>query len=135
MLVINISPLYLKCGALLSNSDSLIKDLENYKEKFNYIIYNLNLDNNKSKKLILFEINYLQIDDFTKSPDFEFLSNHKIINNLNLEEKQALENNLLEYKENNNILSEPILKNKDIPKCYYCGELTGKKEYIIFKIF
>ena len=135
MLVINISPLYLKCGALLPNSDLLIKDLENYKEKFKYIISNLDLDYNKSNKLILFEINYLQIDDFTKSPDFEFLSNHKIINNLNLEEKQALENNLLEYKENNNILSEPILKNKDIPKCYYCGELTGKKEYIIFKIF
>ena len=135
MLLINISPLYLKCGALLSNSDSLIKDLENYKEKFKYIISNLDLDYNKSNKLILFEINYLQIDDFTKSPDFEFLSNHKIINNLNLEEKQGLENNLLEYKENNNILSEPILKNKDIPKCYYCGELTGKKEYIIFKIF
>ena len=135
MLIINISPLYLKCGALLSNSDSLIKDLENYKEKFKYIISNLDFDYNKSNKLILFEINYFQIDDFIKSPDFEFLSNNKIVNNLKLEEKLVLENILLEYKDNNNILSEPILKNKDIPKCYYCGELTGKKEYLIFKIF
>ena len=135
MLIINISSLYLRCGALLPNSDSLIKDIENYKEKFKYITSKEIINYNKSNKLILFEINYLKIDDFIKSPDFEFLSKQNIIKNLNLEEKQTLENNLLKFKDNNNILSEPLLKNKDIPKCYYCGELTGKKEYIIFKIF
>ena len=135
MIIINISSFYLRCGVLLQNSDSLIKDIEKYKEKFNYINSKEMLNYNKSNKLILFEINYSKIDDFIISLDFEFLSKQKVINNLNLDEKQALENNLLEFKDNNNILSEPILRNKDIPKCYYCGELTGKKEYLIFKIF
>jgi len=39
------------------------------------------------------------------------------------------------YKDSNEILLEPRIKNKGIPTCYYCGELSGRREYIIYKLF
>ena len=46
-------------------------------------------------------------------------------------EKEILEKN----KDNNIIISESHIKNKLIKKCYYCGELTGKRELIIYNLF
>ena len=46
-----------------------------------------------------------------------------------------MEKNLLKEKDSLSILSEPTIKNKEISECYYSGELTGKREYLIYKIF
>lgn len=136
MLLLNLSPLYIRCGAILSNSDTLEKELENFKERFIYINPEINISYNE-KKLILFKINYFKIDDFKKSPDYEFLLKIKIIQNVNLEEKdkEIIEEKILIYKDSNEILLEPRIKNKGIPTCYYCGELSGRREYIIYKLF
>ena len=134
MLLLNISSLYLRCGALINKSNSLEKEIDFYKDKFKYINPKLFLDF-KSSKIILFKINFLKIEEFSKSPDFEFLSKIKIIQNLEEKQKEIIEQNLSEYKDSSNILSEPIIKDQEIPKCYYCGNLTGKKEYLIYKIF
>ena len=90
----------------------------------------------KTKKLILFQINYFNIEKFKKSPDFEFLKNFQVIENINLEEDewQKLERKLSNHKDSLTILSEPRTKNA-IPSCYYCGKITGKKENIIYKLF
>ena len=127
MLLLNISTLYLKCGILLKKSVSFNKELENYKIKFKYIKPELNIDYDISK-LFLFKLNYFKIDDFTKSPDFEFLSKFNDFQNANLEqkEKEEIEKKLLVNKNNNTILSEPTIKNKDIKSCYYNGKLNGK---------
>ena len=37
MLLLNISPIYLRCGAVITNSESLEKELDFYKDKFIYI--------------------------------------------------------------------------------------------------
>ena len=37
MLLVNISPIYLRCGAVITNSESLEKELDYYKDKFTYI--------------------------------------------------------------------------------------------------
>ena len=37
MLLVNISPIYLRCGAVITNSESLEKELDFYKDKFIYI--------------------------------------------------------------------------------------------------
>ena len=136
MLLLNISPIYLRCGLFIKKSESLNKEFEYFKDKFIYINPELNI-NYKTSKLYLFQINYFKIEDFTKSPDFEFLSKLNIIQDINLEEKQKeeIEKNLLNNKDSNIILSEPILKNKEIPSCYYSGNLTGKIEYLIYKHF
>lgn len=131
MFLFNISPVYLKSGIVLDQSELLLKGLEEYKEKFKYIH---KIIKNKGKVLLLFKISYFNIEKFKKSPDYEFLKDKiKIINifNLNEEDKIALEIN----KKNNEIIVESHIKNKEIPKCYYCGKLTGKIEYIIYELF
>ena len=135
MLILNISPLYLKCGILLEKSESLNKEIESFKEKFKYINPEKSIDY-KSKILFLFQISYFKIDDFAKSHDYEFLSKLNIIQNLSLEEKEKdeIEKILLKNK-NNTLLSEPSLKNRQIKSCYYSGDLTGNIEYLIYSIF
>ena len=135
MLLLNISPIYLRCGAIITNSESLEKELDYNKDKFIYIKQEMIIDY-KTKKLILFQINYFNIEKFKKSPDFEFLKNFKVIENINLEEDewQKLERKLSNHKDSLTILSEPRTKNA-IPSCYYCGKITGKKENIIYKLF
>ena len=133
MLLLNISPIYLKCGVIAEKSELLLKELENYKLKFNFIHLKKNITY-KNKILLLFKISYFQIEDFKKSPDFEFLKDKiKLINDYNLDEKEK--NIIEEYKINNEIISESRIKSNEIHKCYYCGELTGKKEYIIYDLF
>jgi pantothenate kinase len=136
MLLLNISPIYLKFGVLLEESESLNKEFEYYKEKFKYINPRFNI-NYKTFKLFLFQINYFKFDDFEKSPDFEFLSKLNILRESILEEKQKeeIEKNLLNNKDSNIILKSPILKNNEIQSCYYSGNLTGKIEYSIYKLF
>lgn len=135
MLLLNISPIYLRCGAIITNSESLEKELDYNKDKFIYIKQEMIIDY-KTKKLILFQINYFNIEKFKKSPDFEFLKNFQVIENINLEEDewQKLERKLSNHKDSLTILSEPRTKNA-IPSCYYCGKITGKKENIIYKLF
>ena len=135
MLLLNISPIYLRCGAIITNSDSLEKELENNKDKFIYIKPEMTIDY-KTKKLILFQINYFNIEKFKKSPDFEFLKKFKVIENINLDEDEwkNLERKLFNHKDSLTILSEPRNKS-EIPSCYYCGKITGKKENIIYKLF
>lgn len=133
MLLLNISPIYLKCGAILQHSELLIKELENYKSKFNYI-HPDKIISYKNRILLLFKISYFQIEDFKNSYDFEFLKNKiKLINNYKLDEKEK--KIIEENKTNNEIISETRIKSNEIQKCYYCGELTGKKEYIIYNLF
>ena len=135
MLLLNISPIYLRCGAIITNSESLEKELDYYKDKFIYIKSDM-IINYKTKKLILFQINYFNIEKFKKSPDFEFLERFKVIENINLEEDEwkNLERKLFNHKDSLTILSEPRNKS-EIPSCYYCGKITGKKENIIYKLF
>ena len=135
MLLLNISPIYLRCGALIDNSEMLEKELDYYKEQFLYIKPDMVLDF-KSKKLLLFQFNYFSIEKFKKSPDYEFLEKFGVIQELNLDEKEfkQLERNLFNHKDSTTILSEPRNKSQ-IPSCYYCGRITGKKENLIFKLF
>ncbi len=135
MLLVNISPIYLRCGAVITNSESLEKELDYYKDKFTYIKTDM-IINYKTKKLILFQINYFNIEKFKKSPDFEFLEKFKVIENINLEEDEwkKLDKKLYNHKDSLTILSEPRNKS-EIPSCYYCGKITGKKENLIYKLF
>ena len=135
MLLVNISPIYLRCGAILTNSESLEKDLEYYKDKFVYIKPEMSIDY-KNKKLILFQINYLDINKFKKSPDFEFLEKYKVIEKINLEEneRKSIDRKLSSHKDSTTFLSEPRNKSR-ISTCYYCGKINGKKENLIYKIF
>ena len=135
MLLVNISPIYLRCGAVITNSESLEKELDYYKDKFTYIKTDM-IINYKTKKLILFQINYFNIEKFKKSPDFEFLEKFKVIENINLEEDEwkKLDKKLSNHKDSLTILSEPRNKS-EIPSCYYCGKITGKKENLIYKLF
>jgi GH35 family endo-1,4-beta-xylanase len=57
MLLLNISPIYLRCGALIENSEMLEKELDYYKDQFQYIKPDKILDFN-SKRLLLFQFNY-----------------------------------------------------------------------------
>ena len=136
MLVIFFSPLYLRCGVIISDSDSLKQELEFYKKNFIFINPDLIFSYN-SNRIILFQISYFKIDEFAKSPDFEFLTKMKIIQNITLEEKdkEIIEQTLLTYKDSNEIIMEARIKNKGISTCYYCGELTGRKEYLMYKLF
>ena len=90
----------------------------------------------KSRKLILFQINYFRIKEFTQTPDYEFLEKFEVIKNLPLDETEfkQLKRNLSNHKDSVTILSEPRNKSK-IASCYYCGNITGTKEYLIFKLF
>ena len=135
MLLLNLSPVYLRCGVLLMKSESLTKELDYYKNKFQYIHPEMSLDY-KTRKLIFFQISYFKIDDFKKSPDFEFLrAKLKLLKIFTYDEKEILESQLLSHKDSITILSEPRNKNSQIPICYYSGHLTGKRELIIYKIF
>ena len=113
MLLVNISPIYLRCGAILTNSESLEKDLEYYKDKFIYIKPEMSIDY-KNKKLILFQINYLNINKFKKSPDFEFLEKYKVIEKINLEEneRKSIDRKLSSHKDSTTFLSEPRNKSR-----------------------
>ena len=133
MLLLNITPIYLRCGVLLSKANNLSKEIYSLKEKFKYINPENNIDY-KDKILFLFKISYFKVNDFKDSPDFDFLKNKiKIIEDFNLDgkEKEILEQN----KDSNTIISESHIKNNIIKKCYYCGELTGKRELLIYNIF
>ena len=133
MLLLNITPIYLRCGVLLSKANNLSEEIFSLKEKFKYI----NPENNivyQDKILFLFKLSYFKVNDFKDSPDFGFLKNKiRIIEDFNLDEneKEILEKN----KNNNIIISESHIKNKLIKKCYYCGELTGKREFLIYNLF
>ena len=132
MLLLNISSLYLKCGVFLPKNDSLANELQ--KNKFKYINPEniLDLDSNK---LLLFQINYFQIEDFEKSPDIEFLSKLNIIQEVNKEENDSIEKILLNFKDNTETISESRIKDSKIPECYFSGKLNGRNEYLIYKIF
>ena len=133
MLLLNITPIYLRCGILLSKTNNLYKEIYSSKEKFKYINPENCIDY-KDKILFLFKISYFKVNDFKDSPDFDFLKNKiKIIEDFNLDEneKEILEKN----KESNTIISESHIKNKLIKKCYYCGVLTGKREWLIYNLF
>ena len=135
MLLISISPIYLRCGVLINNSEELEKELEFYKDKFTYIKQEKNL-NYKTKKLILFQINYFDAEKFIKSTDYEFLEKLNVIESITLEEKdiERLEKKLLNHKDSITYLREPRNKS-EISSCYFCGKLTGKIENIIYKVF
>ena len=133
MLLLNISPIYLKCGVFFQKTESLLKEIDIYTEKFKYINPKTNISY-KDKILLLFKISYFKIEEFKNSSDYEFLKDKiKILNNYNLEleEKNIIE----QFKNNNEIISESRIKNNEIQNCYYCGDLTGQKEYLIYNIF
>lgn len=135
MLLVNISPIYLRCGAIITNSESLEKELDSYKDKFIYIKPELSIDY-KTKKLILFQVNYFNINKFKKSPDYEFLEKFKVIEKISLDEKERknIDRKLFNHKDSTTILSEPRNKSR-ISSCYFCGKINGKKENLIYKLF
>jgi len=106
MLLLNLSPIYKKCGLLLRKSSSLEKELEMNKQKFEYINMNLMIDY-KNYLLLLFKINENKLEKFKESFDYEFIMN-KLKNEKNKNEKEA---------------------------CYYCGKLTNKNKNFINEIF
>ena len=114
MLLLNITPIYLRCGILLSKINNLYKEIYSSKEKFKFFNPE-NCSDYKDKILFLFKISYFKVNDFKDSPDFDFLKNKiKIIEDFNLDEneKEILEKN----KESNTIISESHIKNKLIKK-------------------
>ena len=106
MLLLNLSPIYKKCGLLLRKSSSLEKELDLNKSKFEYINMNLMIDYN-NYLLLLFKINENKLEKFKKSFDYEFIKN-KLENENNKNEKEV---------------------------CYYCGKLTNKNKNFINEIF
>jgi len=72
MLLLNLASIYLKCGVLLRKSDTLLKEFEVYKDKFEFIQTSLTI-NYKTRMLLLFRINYYKIENFKQSPDFNFV--------------------------------------------------------------
>ena len=135
MLLVNISPIYLRCGAVITNSESLEKELDYYKEKFLYIKPELSI-NYKNKKLILFQINYFHTNKFKKSPDFEFLERFNIIGNtqFNENEWENMDKKLFNHKDSHTIFSGHNNNDKK-QYCYSCGKITGKKENLLNKLF
>lgn len=132
MLLLNISPLYLRCGVLVSKTDSLTNELQKNKLKY---INPENIIDFDSNKLLLFQINYFKIEDFEKSPDIELLSKLNIILKVNQEENDSIEKILLNHKDSTEIISESRIKDNKIQECYYSGKLNGKNEYLIYKLF
>ena len=132
MIYLNITPIILKFGVALDKSDSLIEEIEEQKEKFRFIKIETNI-NYKSKILFLFKISYFRINEFKESQDYKFLKDKLNINDNTLADSEK--ENLERYKNDNSIITESNIKNDDIPICYYCGDLTYKKEYIIFDLF
>ena len=106
MLVFSITSIYIKCGFLIMKSDDLFKKIGNYEKKFKYIETKRNIIY-KDKIIILFKISYSKTDDFKNSPDFEFI------------------------KEQLNLKND----NNKIKKCFYCGDLTPKKDKLIYDLF
>ena len=106
MLLLNLSPIYKKCGLLLRKSSSLEKEIDKYKPKFEYINMNLMIDY-KNYLLLLFKINENKLERFKESFDYEFIMN-KLKNENNKNEKEV---------------------------CYYCGKLTNKNKNFINEIF
>ena len=135
MLLLNLASIYLKCGVLLRKSDSLLKEFEFFKNKFQFIQSPLTI-NYKTKIFLLFRINYYKIENFRESEDFKFLKDKlHIIKNSTFDGKEDLESQLNTYKDSLTIIPEPRNKNNNIPICYYCGYLTGKKEVLIYELF
>ena len=66
MLLLNLSPIYKKCGLLLRKSSSLEKELDLNKSKFEYINMNLMIDYN-NHLLLLFKINENKVEKFKKA--------------------------------------------------------------------
>ena len=73
MLFLNISSIYLRCGLLIDKSDHLNKEFDSNKGKLQYINPSHFVEY-KSKKLFLFEISFLKIDNFAKSFDFKYIA-------------------------------------------------------------
>ena len=135
MLLLNLASIYLKCGVLLRKSDSLLKEFEFFKNKFQFIQSPLTI-NYKTRIFLLFRINYYKIENFRESEDFKFLKDKlHIIKNSTFDGKEDLESQLNTYKDSLTIIPEPRNKNNNIPICYYCGYLTGKKEVLIYELF
>ena len=135
MLLLNLASIYLKCGVLLRKSDSLLKEFEFFKNKFQFIQSPLTI-NYKTRIFLLFRINYYKIENFRESEDFKFLKDKlHIIKNSTFDGKEVLESQLNNHKDSLTILPEPRNKNNNIPICYYCGYLTGKKEVLIYELF
>ena len=133
MLIVNITPICLNCGIIINNDDTILKEIDKYKEKFKFIRHEIKILY-KNKICLFFKINYFKIEEFKNSSDYEFLKNKLNINNnfhLDENDKNILESN----KNSNDILSSSSITKTEIESCYYCGELTGKKEFIIFDIF
>ena len=86
MLLLNIIPIYLRCGVLLSKTNDLSKEIFSLKEKFKYINPESNIVY-KDKILFLFKLSYFKVNDFKDSPDFDFLKNNiKIIEDFDLDD-------------------------------------------------
>ena len=135
MLLVNASPVYLKCGMLLRKSQSLLDEIKSLESKFEYINPQLNIMY-KSRMLIFLKINYFKISHFQQSVDFQFVNDKiSIIKIFDFEDKTSLELKLNNHKDSISILNSPRNKSSKIPICYYCGHLTGKRELLIYELF
>lgn len=133
MLLFNLSPIYLRCGLLLIKSNSISKEINSFKDKFQYIRPEMSIDY-KTRLLLLFQISYFKISEFKKSPDFEFLFDKiKLVKNFSSGDQEDLQ--LMKHKDSITPLEEPRNKSAKTPICYYCGHITGKKEMIIYETF
>ena len=106
MILLNLSPIYKKCGVLLRKTSSLINEINLNSSKFEYINVNLMIDY-KKYLLLLFKINDNKLDKFKQSFDYEFIFN--------------------KLKNENNKNEEEV--------CYYCGKLTNKNKKFVNEIF
>lgn len=132
MLLASLSPVFLKCGVLLTNTKELNDELETLKSKFKYI----NPDQSiiyKTRKILLFKVSYFSIDNFMESPDYNFLC-EKLKVNKNCDLKKEDLDALKKHKDSCTLLNEPR-NSSELPPCFYCDYLTGKKEMIIYTAF
>ena len=133
VLLLNVTPISLKCGLLIKDTDEIAKELENLNNQLQYIQTN-QIIKYQGRILLLFKINYFRIEEFKKSQDYKYIKGKlKHISNVSLSdsELEILKNN----KDNNEIILESRIKNNLIPKCFFSGELTGKRDFLIFELF
>ena len=136
MLLLNTSPIYLKCGLLLQKSDTLINEISALQNVFQYINTSITIEY-KSKLLLLFKINYYNISHFKQSKDYIFIKDKLNICNTyaTVHNKDSTEIKLNTHKDSISILNSPRNKSIHVPFCYYCGYLTGKREMLVYELF
>lgn len=135
MLLLQINPVYIRCGLLLQETKELNEEINAINNQFTYFELPLLIHYNKMLLMFL-KINFFGVDEFKKSIDYDFIMGKLgLKQSLNEEDRSNEKIILTKHKDSITILNSPRNKNPYLPFCYYCGHLTGQKEMIILELF